>query len=342
MVKNSDDIKDMLIYIKNKYGVKLLYDEYILKMLSEKGFDNDVLYIGMMIKHNITKGLIKAVSEPGMKRKAAALAVYTLVKEENADEQTAKHYVRLIVNVIEDKGKKEDTREEKQEVKKEEKSEETEIYDYGDDTEENWVSFTKARYRYEINTEGYIKAYKMYLTGDFEKAKMLYEREYEKVNHMAGIKLARMYWSGEGGEQSYEKSYEIFFKNKYPVAGYYIAEMYRLGLCPEKNFEQARTIYEKIKNALDEMNKVDTEGRYVMGMNYLYGVYEEKDENRGFALLYSAMKKWHIDAGIEVARCYRCEKGCNENKAAALGIMEHYREKFKNRKLLCEYGRLYY
>ncbi|MBR1735850.1 MAG: sel1 repeat family protein [Firmicutes bacterium] len=344
MGKNSDDIKEMLIYMKNKYGVKLLYDEYILKMLAEcdKGFDKDIPYIAMMIKHNITKGLIKAVSEPNMRRKAAALAVYTLAKEENVDEKTAKHYIRLMVDVIEEKGKEDIQEEKEEEVKSEEKSEEAEVYDYGDDTTENWVSFTKARYKYEINTEGYIKAYKMYLTGDFEKAKMLYEREYERVNHLAGIKLARMYWSGEGGEQSYEKAYEIFFKNKYPVAGYYIAQMYKLGLYVEKNYEEARSIYDKIKNALDEMGKVDVECRYVLGMNYLYGVFEEKNENKGFAFLYSAMKKWHIDAGVEVARCYRCEMGCNENKAAAIRIMEHYREKFRNRKLLCEYGRLYY
>ncbi len=144
------------------------------------------------------------------------------------------------------------------------------------------------------------------------------------VNTLAGIKLAQMYFWGEGVEVDKKKSVQIMVSLidcRNPLVIAWISEYYRIAITnvSVKSPEFSKIIYDICSNELKLMADLgDPDAQYFLGFNLIYGLNCNKNESEGFRYIKSSVENKNIHASVTLASCYI--EGIGTSKDVAKGI----------------------
>ena len=175
----------------------------------------------------------------------------------------------------------------------------------------------------ELNKENYATAIKIFNA-------LLYPetRNPNKIgNTLAGIKLAQMYFWGEGVELDKKKSVQIMvslINCHNPLVIAWISEYYRIAIpnVTVKSPEFSKIIYDICSKELKLMADLgDSDAQYFLGFNLLYGINCNKNESAGLGYIKSSVEAKNIHASIALASCYIEGIGTGEDIAKGIHIL---------------------
>lgn len=182
--------------------------------------------------------------------------------------------------------------------------------DYFDfDTQRYSDESTDSEYQHacrELNQEHFKEAFDIFI-------KLLYPnpKDRSKIGSvLAGVKLAQIYYFGDGVRKSQETAAHILFSlvpYKNPLVIAWISELYRIAIpgLTEKDHLLSREIYQRCASNLNIMAYLgDADAAYFIGFNLTSGINCDKDEKQGFSYLHNSAESGNIRAKVELALCY--------------------------------------
>ncbi len=206
--------------------------------------------------------------------------------------------------------------------------------------------FDSQRYLKEIKDDIYQQADKAFAKGDFNTARILFNRAYVFGNIHAGVRLGQMYWNGQDSDIDYEEAIKIFVVGKThgnPLANEWLAEAYRFGDGVPQNVERAKELSNNGKNAmLDMCTLSDPDAMYVVGWNYINSPFYTNNPQVGFSWYERAAQKGHVNATVQMALCLIDGIGCIQDVKRGLQILEMLTKSTDNSTAHFQLGKLYY
>ena len=164
----------------------------------------------------------------------------------------------------------------------------------------------------------------------------IYEKEVKKGSFEAMCNLGYLYYTGRGGEQSFEKAFELFNEaacQSDAEAEEDVAYCYYYGRGVEQNYEKAYKYF--VKGAL----KQRLTSYYKLGDMYRYGLFVEKDEDEAFRIydmVYhtmdeDSMKSMAADVAFRLGDCFFEGIGTEQNYDLAMMFYNNAERLFTKR-----------
>ena len=147
---------------------------------------------------------------------------------------------------------------------------------------------------------------------------------------LAGVKLAQMYYWGEGVEVDKMKSAMImlyFINCQNPLVIAWISEYYRISIpnFTVKSSEISKMIYDICSKELKLMADLgDPDAQYFLGFNLIRGINCEKNEKAGFAYIMQSSKAKDVHASILLAKCYIDGLGIDKDIVKGIRILLNF------------------
>lgn len=143
--------------------------------------------------------------------------------------------------------------------------------------------------------------YYFYEQKDYSKARYFYKQSGKLGNSEAFIRLGKIFYFGNGVEQSYEKAkkyYEKSSEKNNPIGLVLLGNLYKNGLGVDKDYKKAIELYEKSA-------KLDfPEAFTALALMYLHGYGVDQDVSKTVYYLEKAIQKRNAYAMIYLANLY--------------------------------------
>lgn len=175
-------------------------------------------------------------------------------------------------------------------------------------------------YRNASDTE-YMDGRRELRKGNYKKAVEIFSALYKKGNFLAGMRIAELNITGYYPETSVETAYNIFTqvaeKNNDPLARAWFAKFKY-----NNNAQEARTLMQRCLADLEKKCICGSaEAKFFLGCEYKSGRLVDKDDEKAFRLLVDAYEGGCLQAGAQLAECYRSGIGCRKDVLRAVDIL---------------------
>lgn len=194
-----------------------------------------------------------------------------------------------------------------------------------------------------FNQEMYGNAFESFI-------KLLYPNPHNRTeigSVLAGIKLALMYYLGDGIKKSQETAAHILFSlipYKNPLVFAWISELFRIAVpgLTTKDVLLSREIYQKCSHSLNRMAfQGNPDAAYFIGFNLIYGINCDKNERQGFSYLRKSADAGNIRAKVDLALCYMDGKGIPTDMEKGIMLLHQLRDT-QNSKAQYRLGLIYH
>lgn len=324
---DSNDLQSTLLYIKDRFGINVFgIKGRVPALLSDlaPNLKNDRVLLERMSRLGILEEFVYTHnSDESSKRRLISRAMTQLIQTEYIRPVIAATYISTLVNVFGWQIKVEIPRESSFEKMK----------------------FDSERYIQESQDSIFLLGKKAYENEEYNEARLLLSKAYNKGNILAGRLLGEIYYSGKGCERNYDKAVSLFvdgMQRGCPLSAEWLAEAYRVGKGVPQDKDKAKEIYDSCVEALEAMCvSGSSDAQYVYGFDLLYGNFSAENEQKAFYWLEKAMNAGHISASVQVARIYLNGWGKEKNEQKGIEILEKYSNS-ENNNIHFELGKIYY
>ena len=215
--------------------------------------------------------------------------------------------------------------------------------------------FNEERYKMESSDSRFIDACEILNKGNYAAARKLFEnllhpnsKDHSKIgNSLAGVKLAQMFYWGEGGDVDKVEAARIMISlinSRNPLVFAWISDYYRVAISDVtiKDKEFSSIIFEICSEELATMADLgDEDAQYFLGSNLIYGLNCSKDVHKGFHYVKSSADSGNIHAIMLLSDCYFDGIGTEVNKKKGIKILLDL-DSFECPQVKYKLGLLYY
>lgn len=173
------------------------------------------------------------------------------------------------------------------------------------------------------NVDAQVKLANIYYNGEgvepnYDEAKYYYELAVNKNSPLGLVGLGNCYLNGLGVTEDASEAFNLFKKAADMGSIEGKAELsycYYFGYGVDKNFEEA------YKLAAEAASHGNAEGEFIVGNCYYYGRGGvEEDSEESFNYFYNAYKDGFLEAGVMLGRCFLYGKGVETNEELAFKL----------------------
>lgn len=324
---DSSDLKSVLVYIKDRFGLNVFTKTgRVPALLSDlaPGLKNDRIMLERLSRLGILEAFVENTyeAEPIQKR-IISKSLTQLTQAEFIRPAIAASYISVMVDVFGWKIKVEIPKE---------------------NTEEK-VKFDFERYMKESQDRDFLMGKKAADEERFDDARRLFSKAYGNGNVLAGVHLGEIYYSGKGCACNYDKAIPLFVDGMHrdcPLGADWLAEAYRVGKGVPNDVGKAKEIYNACVEALESMCASGcTDAQYVLGFDLLYGNFSDENKTKAYYWLEKARKSGHVGAGVQVAKILINGWGKEKDEESGIAILDSYANTTNNN-VHFELGKIYY
>lgn len=209
--------------------------------------------------------------------------------------------------------------------------------------------FNEERYKRESSDSRFIYACEILNKGNYAEARKLFEKLlFSKIsNSLAGVKLAQMYYWGEGGDVDKVEAARIMISlinSRNPLVVAWISDYYRVAI-PDvtiKDKALSSIIFDICSEELATMADLgDHDAQYFLGSSLIYGLNCSKDVHKGFNYVKKSADSGNIHAILLLSNCYFDGIGTEANKKKGIKMLLDL-DSFECPQVKYKLGLLYY
>lgn len=309
---NSNDLKSVLVYIKDKFGLDVYIKQgRVPALLSDlaPNLESERRMLERMSRLGMLKEFFTNINaDEGIKKRLISKIMFQLIYSEYIRPSVAAAYLRILTIVFE--------------------------WDIDIEIPEEFsiekMRFDGERYMQEAQTGDFLMGQKAFNAEKFDEARSLFGRAYERRNILAGVCLGEIYYLGKGFKRDFDIAIPLFMEgmnNGCPLGAAWLADAYRTGKGVPQDRRKATDLFDSYKDALEAMCVCGSTGaQYFYGFYLLYGFLCNEDKEKALYWLEKAMKAGHIGAGTQIAKIYLYGWGCEQDTQKAINILENYSE----------------
>ena len=204
--------------------------------------------------------------------------------------------------------------------------------------QKNGIIFDRGRYEREHRNSRYAYACQMLNNENYSEARKCFEKllypddtNRDKIgSSLAGLKLAQMYFWGEGSNINKQEAARIMvslINTGNPLIIAWISDYYRVAIpgVTEESLEFSKTVYNICSKELKLMADLgDPDAQYFLGFNLIKGINCEKNEKAGFAYIIQSSKAKDVHASILLAKCYIDGLGIDKDIVKGIRILLNF------------------